>query len=72
MKIFAMVLLTLGMGSLNAHGIWRDQTMPEEHFVEDAVGHRAVAAPEIDPGSALAGLTLLVGGIAVVRGRKGK
>ena len=29
-----------------------------------------VAAPEIDPASALAGLTLLVGGIAVLRGRR--
>jgi LPXTG-motif cell wall-anchored protein len=27
-------------------------------------------APEIDPASALAGLTLLVGGLAVIRGRR--
>src|SRR5271168_2994271 len=30
----------------------------------------AVHAPEIDPGSAAGGLTLLVGGLAVLRGRK--
>jgi hypothetical protein len=31
-----------------------------------------VAAPEIDPASALSGLTLLIGGIAVIRGRRRK
>jgi hypothetical protein len=29
-------------------------------------------APEIDPASALSGLTLLLGGLAVVRGRRAK
>jgi hypothetical protein len=29
-------------------------------------------APEIDPSSALAGLTLLAGGLAVLRGRRSK
>jgi hypothetical protein len=38
------------------------------------VGPTAVPfpAPEIDPASALSGLTLLLGGIAVVRGRRAK
>ena len=31
-----------------------------------------VVAPEIDPGMALTGLTLLAGGLAVIRGRRGK
>jgi hypothetical protein len=31
-----------------------------------------VCAPEIDPGSAMAGLTLLLGGVAVIRGRRSK
>jgi len=31
----------------------------------------AIAAPEIDPASAAGGLTLLLGGLAVLRGRKG-
>lgn len=31
---------------------------------------RPVRAPEIDPASALAGLTLLAGGLAVLRGRR--
>ena len=32
----------------------------------------AIAAPEIDPTSAISGLTLLLGGIAVLRGRKAR
>jgi hypothetical protein len=31
-----------------------------------------VRAPEIDPASALAGLTLLAGGLAVLRGRRSR
>ena len=31
-----------------------------------------VRAPEMDPASAMAGLTLLAGGLAVLRGRRGK
>jgi len=31
-----------------------------------------VLAPEIDPASAMAGLTLLAGGLAVLRGRRGR
>jgi hypothetical protein len=33
---------------------------------------RVVSAPEIDPASALSGLTLLLGGLAVVRGSRSK
>ena len=33
---------------------------------------RLVRAPEIDPASALAGLTLLAGGLSVLRGRRGR
>jgi hypothetical protein len=31
-----------------------------------------ICAPEMDPGSAMAGLTLLLGGVAVIRGRRSK
>jgi hypothetical protein len=31
-----------------------------------------VKAPEIDPSSAMAGLTLMLGGLAVLRGRRSK
>jgi hypothetical protein len=35
-------------------------------------GGSPVAAPEIDPGSAMAGLTLVMGGLAVIRSRRSK
>ena len=33
-------------------------------------GNQPVAAPEIDPSSAMAGLALMAGGLAVLRGRR--
>jgi len=33
---------------------------------------KAVAAPEMDPATAIAGLTLLLGGTAVIRGRRSR
>jgi hypothetical protein len=35
-----------------------------------AAESKHVAAPEIDPSSAIVGLTLLLGGVAVIRGRR--
>jgi hypothetical protein len=35
-------------------------------------GRQCTSAPEIDPGSAMGGLALLAGTIAIVRGRRGK
>jgi len=35
-------------------------------------GSKPLRAPEIDPASAMAGLTMLVGGLAVLRGRRRK
>jgi len=32
--------------------------------------HHSLSAPEIDPSSAMAGLTMLAGGLAVLRGRR--
>jgi hypothetical protein len=34
--------------------------------------HGTLAAPEIDPASAISALTLLAGGLAVIRGRRTK
>jgi hypothetical protein len=44
----------------------------QHHFAAAGAGRSVVAAPEIDPTSALSGLTLLLGGIAVLRGRKAR
>jgi len=34
--------------------------------------HQPTSAPEIDPASAVSGLSLLIGGLAVIRGRRRK
>lgn len=41
-------------------------------FAATAVAHAAVRAPELDPASAMAALTLMSGGLAVLRGRRTK
>ncbi len=43
--------------------LWFDFCPPSEK-------HGPVQAPEIDPASAMAGLTMLAGGLAVLRGRR--
>ncbi|MHB8476634.1 MAG: hypothetical protein ACYDBZ_10165 [Steroidobacteraceae bacterium] len=43
---------------------------PSRSAAAVATPRSAVAAPEIDPASAASGLTLLLGGIAVLRGRR--
>jgi hypothetical protein len=45
---------------------------PPGHSPGPGGGSGPVAAPEIDPASAVSALTLLMGGLAVVRGRKTK
>jgi hypothetical protein len=47
------------------HILWFDFCTPSEK-------HEPVKAPEIDPSSAIAGLTLMMGGLAVLRGRRSK
>ena len=45
---------------------WFEDCTPVVHSQPPA------SAPEIDPGSAMAGLTMLMGGLAVLRGRRSK
>lgn len=47
-----------------------DQHHDFDKHDKDGWGGRPVAAPEIDPASALSGLTLLGAGLAVIRGRR--
>jgi hypothetical protein len=66
------ILLAL-LGLTVASGAYADDRYWWHTHAEEIRSDRAadtVAAPEIDPASALSGLTLLVGGIAVMRGRK--
>lgn len=66
LKIIIGILMSLGLGGAITVAV-------EQDFFKDwhkGTGpHSAVAAPEIDPASAMSGLTLLVGGLAVLRGR---
>jgi hypothetical protein len=69
-KLLGLTILCGALiGTASADGRW-------DHFNNGYNNHQkwgsdAVAtAPEIDPASALSGLTLLVGGIAVMRGRR--
>jgi hypothetical protein len=64
----AMLALTLGMGAAAYAGPPPPPAPPPppSWWGPPPVVHRA---PEIDPASALAGLTLLAGGLAVLRGR---
>jgi hypothetical protein len=47
------------------HFLWFD-------FCPAPANPPALKAPEIDPSSAMAGLTLMFGGLAVLRGRRSK
>lgn len=65
-KLFGMTLLMMTFAATANAG----QFFHKDPFHKDP--KPAVSAPEIDPASALSGLTMLLGGLAVVRGRRGK
>jgi hypothetical protein len=66
LKIIIGILLSLGLGGAIT-------VAADHHFFGDPPWHRGtghpLAAPEIDPAGAMSGLTLLLGGLAVLRGR---
>lgn len=64
LKIAATLALTLGM-TTGAHAEWAPPPPPNWGPLPSV--HRA---PEIDPAGAIAGLTLLGGGLAVLRSRR--
>jgi hypothetical protein len=71
-KLLAMMALTLvstlaSAWDLDPHGSSGHQYLNPEPRVEG--GPRRVDAPEIDPGSTMAALTLLGGGLLVLVGR---
>jgi hypothetical protein len=66
--VLALLCVAVTSGAYADDHYWHTRVSEQRNFSDSSVG--AVAAPEIDPASALSGLTLLVGGIAVIRGRK--
>jgi hypothetical protein len=77
-KRFAVLLLSVaGMtvaASANAGGLpsWLDNLFNLFHPTPVCHANCRVSAPEIDPASALGALTLLGGGLLVLRGRRSK
>ena len=72
-KVIGILALSLGCGSVAFATGWS----PSAHFGTDTARFQlqsvsTTSAPEIDPAGALSGLTLLAGGLAVVRGRRSK
>ena len=72
-KFIGMAVLALAAASVAQAGDFnrsaKDLVNVNRHFIPNTP---SVAAPEIDPASALGGLTLLAGGLAVIRGRRTK
>jgi hypothetical protein len=73
--ILAVALMTLaGVASANGTGSCPANTSFVDFFgIKWCVPNHAptsARAPEIDPASAMAGLTMLAGGLAVLRGRR--
>jgi hypothetical protein len=68
-KLIAMVALSMFAGSAAyAAGHWS----ASQHYWAAGNKSTSVSAPEIDPATSLSGLTLLAGGLAVLRGRRNR
>jgi hypothetical protein len=78
-KLALAIVLTSAAGIASAtppgvtcttHYLWG--IFPYEVCTTTSPSKPVVAAPEIDAASAVAGLTLMIGGLVVLRGRRGK
>lgn len=67
--VLALALMTLA-GAVHASGARRGHELQTSRPAEQSESDAVAKAPEIDPASAMAGLTLLAGGLVVLRGRK--
>ncbi|HTT05512.1 MAG TPA: hypothetical protein VMF64_09500 [Steroidobacteraceae bacterium] len=74
-EAIGVLALSLGAASAASAAQWAGAA----HYGFQAAAHTnwattqstsATSAPEIDPAGALSGLTLLLGGLAIVRGRR--
>jgi hypothetical protein len=66
--VLALFCISVASAASADDHYWHTHVSEQRDFSRDSAG--TVSAPEIDPASALSGLTLLVGGIAVIRGRR--
>lgn len=68
-KAIGILALSVGISSVGFANSWVSHV---GFAVRPHVAVATTSAPEIDPASAISGLTLLLGGLAVVRGRRVK
>jgi hypothetical protein len=66
-----LIALLAVAGSASARQNSYQDNDNEEHN-NNQNSNQIVGAPEIDPSSAISGVTLLLGGLAVIRGRRNK
>jgi LPXTG-motif cell wall-anchored protein len=66
---FCIAALLMTMAGVASAG---DRDRCEHFWCKPDFDPKPVRAPEIDPASAMAGLTMLAGGLAVLRGRRRK
>lgn len=72
-KLVAVVVLSLCAGTAAYADNWQARTrVGWASHARTAQASDTMSAPEIDPAGAMAGLTLLAGGLAVLRGRRSK
>ena len=77
-KVFAKAIGILALSGIASTAFAGWSTNAHVGFATNAPnyastsGPAVTSAPEIDPASAISGLTLLLGGLAVVRGRRAK
>jgi len=70
-KVIGILALSAGLASTAFAGHWSG-TARFGWSSQPKIQQEVVSAPEIDPAGALSGLTLLLGGLAVVRGSRSK
>jgi hypothetical protein len=69
-KVVGIFALSAGVASTAFAGQWT--AVAHYGFTPPSPPPAIVSAPEIDPAGALSGMTLLLGGLAVVRGSRAK
>jgi hypothetical protein len=71
-KAIGVLALSVGMASAAFAGQFSTSAHEGFAIAPHVLATMPASAPEIDPAGALSGLTLLLGGLAVVRGRRVK
>lgn len=71
-QLVAILVLSLGTSTASFAGTSTCLPILQLLGLCSNPGHGVTQAPEIDPASAMSGVSLLIGGLAVLRGRRKK